>query len=509
MSEGNSRQARARTRDWKHGVTRWTVHGDGRRISPGEIVAPGERLAWPATIGIGIQHVVAMFGATFLVPLLTGFPPATTLFFSAIGTLIFLVITAGKVPSYLGSSFALIAPLTASQTVPADPTPEEMAVGLGGVVAVGVLLALVGLLVHVAGSRWLDVIMPPTVTGAIVALIGFNLAPAAWNNVQAAPVTAVVTIAAIVIYTVFFRGLLGRLSILLGVLTGYITAVIRHEVDFSAVQQAQWVGLPHFTHPRFDFAVIFMFLPVVVVLIAENVGHVKSVAAMTGDNLDPYAGRALLADGVATMFAGFGGGSGTTTYAENIGVMAATRVYSTAAYMVAGLTGLSLSLIPKFGELINTIPTGVLGGAATVLYGMIGMLGVRIWVQNRVDFSDPVNLNTAAISLIIGIANFQWSVGSLDFNGIALGSIAALVTYHFMRAIAHWRGTSVDPEPASPASAPAGTELMPGQLVASHEPSQSESIGSAGRGKRGSIPPEVLDEVSGGARRRSPRTEEE
>lgn len=429
----------------------WKLHGDGRALPPGHVVAPNERLTWPRTIGIGAQHVVAMFGATFLVPLLTGFPPATTLFFSAVGTLLFLVITAGRVPSYLGSSFAFIAPITAATA------SHSHATALGGVVAAGALLAAVGLLVHFAGAKWIDVVMPPVVTGTIVALIGFNLAPAAWNNFQAAPVTALVTLTAIVLVTVLFRGIIGRLSILVGVVIGYVTAVLRDEVDFAKVADAAWIGLPQFQGPQFDPAVLGLFLPVVLVLVAENVGHVKSVAAMTGQDLDPVTGRALFADGVATMLAGSGGGSGTTTYAENIGVMAATRVYSTAAYMVAGLVGLLLSMMPKFGELIATIPAGVLGGAATVLYGMIGMLGARIWVQNKVDFSDPVNLNTAAIALVIGIANFTWVAGDVSFAGIALGTAAALLVYHVMRSIARVRGTSM--EPASPASAPAGVEL--------------------------------------------------
>ncbi|GAA3513261.1 uracil-xanthine permease family protein [Georgenia daeguensis] len=440
----------------RKGFGRWTVHGDGRRIGPGEVVGPQERLSWPATIGIGAQHVVAMFGATFLVPLLTGFPPATTLFFSAVGTLLFLVITAGRVPSYLGSSFALIAPITAATA------SQGMSSALGGVVAVGVLLAIIGLVVHFAGARWIDIIMPPTVTGAIVALIGFNLAPSAWGNVQKAPVTAVVTVGAILLCTVLFRGILGRLSILLGVLVGYATALLRGEVQTQKVADAAWFGLPEFTAPSFDPALLGLFLPVVLVLVAENVGHVKSVAAMTGENLDDVTGRALFADGLSTALAGVGGGSGTTTYAENIGVMAATRVYSTAAYLVAAVVAFLLSMSPKFGELIATIPPGVLGGAATVLYGMIGMLGVRIWVQNRVDFSDPVNLNTAAVALILGIANYTWVVGEMRFEGIALGSAAAIVVYHVMRQISRARGTSQ--EAASPASAPAGAELHPGEL---------------------------------------------
>jgi uracil-xanthine permease len=428
----------------------WTLHGDGSRISPGEVVSPGERLSWPRTVGIGLQHVVAMFGATFLVPVLTGFPPATTLFFSGLGTIAFLLITGNRLPSYLGSSFAFIAPITAA-TASGGPS-----VAVGGILAVGLLLALVGVLVHFAGARWIDTVMPPVVTGVIVALIGLNLAPVAWQNFEVAPLTALVTLVAIILISVGFRGILGRLAILLGVLVGYVFAVVRGEVDFSQVRQAAWFGFPELTAPSFDPAVLGLFVPVVLVLVAENVGHVKSVAAMTGQNLDHVMGRALFADGVATTLAGTGGGSGTTTYAENIGVMAATRVYSTAAYWVAAAGALVLSMSPKVGALINTIPPGVLGGVTTLLYGMIGILGARIWVQNRVDFSDPVNLTTAAVPLIIGIANYTWVAGELRFEGIALGTAAALLIYHGMRWISRWRGTSQ--EPASPASVPAADD---------------------------------------------------
>lgn len=445
---------------------RWQLHGDGKTIASGEVVQPNERLAWPQTIGIGAQHVVAMFGATFLVPLLTGFDPATTLFFTGIGTILFLLITAGRLPSYLGSSFALLAPLGAVTGYVANggqPLDEELAsLAQGGVIATGLSLALIGIIVHFAGAHWIDKLMPPVVTGAIVALIGFNLAPAAWNNVVQAPLTAIITIAAILFVTVFFKGIIGRLSILIGVIAGYIAAVAQGEVNFDRIASEAWVGVPEFRAPSFDISLMGLFIPVVLVLVAENVGHVKSVSAMTGKDLDDITGRALFADGLSTALAGSGGGSGTTTYAENIGVMAATRVYSTAAYVIAAFVALGLSMFPKFGELVATIPPGVLGGAATVLYGMIGMLGVRIWVQNRVDFSDPVNLNTAAVAMVLAIANYTWHWGDMVFEGIALGSFAAIGIYHAMRFIARKRGTSL--ESPSPASVPGGAELDPGAL---------------------------------------------
>ncbi|WP_432488708.1 uracil-xanthine permease family protein [Kineococcus sp. SYSU DK018] len=439
----------------------WRVHGDGREVRPGAVVAPGERLSWPRTTGIGLQHVVAMFGSTILVPAITGFPAATTLFFSAVGTVLFLLVTGNRLPSYLGSSFAFIAPISAATAT------GGQAVAAGGILLTGVLLVLVGAVVHLAGSRWIDALMPPVVTGTIVALIGLNLAPTAWGTCQpngscsgfrAAPVTALVTLGAIVLATVLFRGMLGRLAILVGVVVGYACALLRGEVGFERVRSAAWVGLPDFTAPSFDVGVLGLFLPVVFVLIAENVGHVKSVAAMTGTDMDPLTGRALLADGLATTLAGAGGGSGTTTYAENIGVMAATKVYSTAAYWVAAAAALLLSFSPKFSALVESVPAGVLGGAATLLYGMIGVLGARIWVQNRVDFSDPVNLTTAAVALVVGIANFTWVPSEgLEFQGIALGTAAAVGLFHLMRAVARRRGTSQ--EAASPASVPGGSEL--------------------------------------------------
>lgn len=455
----------------------WKVFGDGKTLGPNDVVAPDQRLSWPRTIGIGLQHIIAMFGATFLVPLLTGFPPATTLFFSAIGTMAFLLITKNRLPSYLGSSFAFIAPIGAAAT------SGGHGVAIGGILITGILLAVIGVIVHFAGAGWIDKLMPPVVTGTIVALIGFNLAPAAWGQLEvlvdddkraildeagrvimvatggfrAAPLTALVTLGSIILITVLFKGLIGRLSILFGVLIGYAFAAFRGEVDYSAISKAGYFGLPDFTAPEFDIKLLGLFLPVVLVLVAENIGHVKSVAAMTGENLDGLTGRALFADGLATTFAGLGGGSGTTTYAENIGVMAATRVYSTAAYWVAGLGALLLSLSPKFGAAIATVPAGVIGGAATLLYGMIGMLGIRIWMQNRVDFSNPINLTSAAVPLVIGIANFTWKPGPLTFEGIALGTAAALGIYHLMTVLAKWRGTSQ--EPASPASVPGGTEL--------------------------------------------------
>ena len=429
----------------------WKLHGDGAHIAAGTVVAPDERLTWPRTIGIGVQHVVAMFGATFLVPVLIGFPPSTTLFFSGIGTLLFLLITRNRVPSYLGSSFAFLAPVMAIAPL-ADGASTldagQFGPALGGIVLAGGTLAIIGLIVHFVGTHWIEVLMPPAVTGTIVALIGLNLAPSAKSNFDTDPIAATVTLVVILLVTVLFRGLIGRLSILLCVVAGYLTALATGSIDFSGVASASWIGLPTFHTPTFTPQIFGLFLPVVLVLIAENIGHVKTVAAMTGENLDKYMGRALFADGISTTLAGMGGGAATTTYAENIGVMAASRVYSTAAYWVAGVTAILLGLCPKFGAFIATIPSGVLGGAGVALYGMIGILGARIWVENRVNFASATNLLTAAVGLILAIADFTLVIGNLTFGGIALGAFGSIAVYHAMKAIGRARGTdtTVDDE---------------------------------------------------------------
>nr|WP_280185816.1 MULTISPECIES: solute carrier family 23 protein [Nocardia] len=410
---------------------RWT------QVDTGGVIAPDERLTWPRTIGIGVQHVVAMFGATFLVPVLTGFPPSTTLLFSGVGTLLFLVITRNRLPSYLGSSFAIIAPVLAATA------SHGRGAALGGIVVVGALLIVIGVVVHFAGTHWIEALMPPVVTGTIVALIGLNLAPTAKANFEKDAITATVVLILLILCLVLFRGLLGRLAIVASVGLGYVLALARGEVDTAAIGDASWVGLPDFHAPSFHLAVIPMFLPVVLVLVVENIGHVKSITTMTGIDYDRRIGRALAADGLATALAGSGGGSATTTYAENIGVMAATKVYSTAAYWVAGAAAIVLSLSPKVGAVIAAIPAGVLGGVTTALYGLVGILGVHIWVSNHVNFGQPINQFTAAIPLVIGIADFTWVAGDLDFGGITLGALAALVIYHAMRLIGGWRGTVV------------------------------------------------------------------
>jgi NCS2 family nucleobase:cation symporter-2 len=431
------------------------MHGDGKNVAAGAVVSTDERLSWPRTIGVGLQHIAAMFGATFLVPILTGFPATTTLFFSGVGTLLFLIITGNKLPSYLGSSFAFLGPIAAAAS--AAGTGGGMAAALGGIVFTGIVLALVGFIVKTAGIGWVNFLLPPVVTGTIVMVIGFNLAGAAKNNFQGviasnvknvvtyttvqpgATRLGIITLAAIGLILAMSKGFMSRISIFLGLVVGYVIAFFMGDVNTDKIKAAEWFAMPSFTTPTFKLSIMILFLPVVLVLIAENVGHVKAVAAMTGKDLDSQMGNALMADGVATTLAGFGGGSGTTTYAENIGVMAATRVYSTAAYWVAGLGAIVLSLSPKFGEVLAATPMGVLGGVSTALFGMIGILGARIWIENKVDFANPINLLVAASALIIGIADYSWTKGDYTFTGIVNATLVAVIGYQLLNSVAKMR----------------------------------------------------------------------
>jgi uracil-xanthine permease len=398
-------------------------------VQPGAVVKPDERLDMPLMLGLGGQHVLAMFGATALVPVLTGFPVTATIFWSGVGTIVFNLVTRNRVPSYTGSSFAFIAPVLAAKAHGGVPA------ALGGILCAGIVLFLIGLWVDRAGYGVIEFLLPPVVTGSIVALIGLNLAPTAQQEFTQQAGIAVVTLAAILLIGVAVKNFFSRLSVFLGVVVGYVFAAILGKVNWDGVKAADWVGFPDFTLPHFNGKAIVLIVPaVILVLLAENAGHVKAVGTMTERDLDPMIGRSFMGDGVATTLAGLFGGSGTTTYAENIGVMGYTRIYSTLAYLIAGAVAIILGLLPKFGAIISAIPVGVLGGAVTVLFGMIAVLGARIWVEAGVNFRDPVNLVTAAVALIVGTANYTLNWGDYSFSGITLGTIAAIGIYQVLRA---------------------------------------------------------------------------
>jgi uracil-xanthine permease len=420
------------------------------RLKQGGIIAPDERLPWPATIVMGLQHVLAMFGATVVGPLVMGFDPNLALFFSGIGTLIFFVLVGGHIPSYVGSSFAFIGPVAAIVGSPAAGTlnAADIPKALGGIVAAGLVYALIGLAVHLTDTRWIDTLMPPLVTGAVVMIIGLNLAPAARGLAKDSVFLAIVTVMCILTIGLVTGGLLARLPILLGTAAAYLVALLLggpsaagrtygpvhvQGVDLAKVASADWLGLPAFVGPSFDAHAIALIAPVAIVLVAENTGHIKAVEAMTERHLMPYLGRAFAGDGLATVAAGLGGGTGVTTYAENIGVLAITRVYSSLIFVVAALAAILLGLSPKFGALIGSIPTGVIGGVVTVLFGLIVVTGARIWVTNRVDFTRGVNLFIAGVVLIVGAADYTLRLGDFELGGIALGTFGAILLYQLFK----------------------------------------------------------------------------
>lgn len=449
---------------------KWDVVYDGKTPPPGKSVGPRQRMSWGRTVGIGAQHVVAMFGATFVFPVVMGLDPNLAIMFSGICTILFLLITKNMVPSYLGTSASFVAAASAIRAQGGDSADVTGAIMIGGIV-----LALIGVAVHFAGTGFLHKLLPPAVTGAVVMLIGFNLAPVVagvyWPQDQwIALLTATFTVAA----AVLLPGFWGRIAIFLALIFGYVVSwladvvlgkinsptgasngenVLHSRVDWSGVGDAKWFGLPSgkladgvsVVHgPSISLTFVLLVLPGVIALIAENVGHVKAVGEMTGEDLDPYMGRALGADGVATTLASAFGGSPTTTYAENIGVMSATRIYSTAAYYVAAVVAVVLGLCPKFGAVVNAIPGGVLGGITVVLYGMIGLVGAKIWVEHRVDFGDPVNIVGLSAGIIAGIGGVTLKItDDFQLGGIALGTILVIVYYHMVA----WR--RVD-EPSTP-----------------------------------------------------------
>ncbi|MPM32677.1 putative pyrimidine permease RutG [bioreactor metagenome] len=420
------------------GMFNWTERSP-QVLQSGGVIRPDERLPWAQTGLMGIQHVIAMFGSTVLAPILMGFDPNMAVFMSGIGTLIFFLITGGKVPSYLGSSFAFIGVVIAATAYAGKGANANIGVALGGIIACGAVYTLIGVIVHVVGTRWIERFMPPVVTGAIVAVIGLNLASIPVKNMAASNFDSwmqALTFVCVGLVAVLTRGMLQRLLILIGLLVASVLyAVLTNgmglgkPVDMSGVINAAWFGMPSFHAPVFEAQAMLLIVPVVIILVAENLGHIKAVTAMTGRNLDQYMGRAFIGDGVATMVSGGVGGTGVTTYAENIGVMAATKIYSTAVFLVAALIAVLLGFSPKFGALIQAIPLPVMGGVSIVVFGLIAIAGCKIWVENKVDFSQNKNLIVAAITLILGTGDFTLKFGQFALGGIGTATFGAIILY--------------------------------------------------------------------------------
>lgn len=403
----------------------------------GAIVAPDERLPLGQTMVMGLQHTVAMFGATVLMPLLMGFDANIAILMSGIGTLLFFLVVGGRVPSYLGSSASFVGLVIAVTGYSGQGANPNIALALGGIIACGAVYMLIGFVVMAIGTRWIEKLMPPVVTGAVVMAIGLNLAPIAIHSVSASSFDswmAVVTVLCIGAVAVFTRGLVQKLLLLLGLVAAYAIYVVvtnglglGKPVDFSIISQAAWFGLPNITTPTFNTHAMLLIAPVAVILVAENLGHIKAVAGMTGKNLDPYMGRAFVGDGLATMLSGAVGSSGVTTYAENIGVMAVTKIYSTLIFVAAAAVAIVLGFSPKFGAVIHTIPGPVLGGASIVVFGLIAVSGARIWLQNKVDLNENGNLIMVAVTLVLGAGNFSLTLGGFTLGGIGTATFGAIL----------------------------------------------------------------------------------
>ncbi|VTU14912.1 Putative pyrimidine permease RutG [Variovorax sp. PBL-H6] len=434
-----------------------------REVAAGDtaVVAPDERLPWPQTFALGVQHVIAMFGATVLAPILMGFNPNIAILMSGFGTLIFFLVTGGRVPSYLGSSFAFIGVVIAATGYAGQGPNGNLGVALGGIIVCGAVYVLIGVLVALTNERhhksaplrgveveeieqdvavhWIERLMPPVVTGAVVAVIGLNLASVPIKNMAPTGFDTwmqALTFLCVGLIAVYARGMVQRLLILMGlVAASLIYAVLTNglglgkPIDLGPLAAAPWFGLPNFTAPVFEVNAMLLIAPVAVILVAENLGHIKAVSAMTGRDLNPYLGRAFIGDGIATMVSGAAGGTGVTTYAENIGVMAATKIYSTAIFVVAAFIALLLGFSPKFGALIQAIPLPVMGGVSIVVFGLIAVAGAKIWVDNRVDFSQNRNLIVAAITLILGTGDFTLKFGQFALGGIGTATFGAILLY--------------------------------------------------------------------------------
>ncbi|MFV9509961.1 uracil permease [Tepidibacillus sp. LV47] len=391
-------------------------------------------LSW---IPLSFQHLFAMFGATILVPILTGLNPSVALLSSGIGTLAYLMITKGKIPAYLGSSFAFIAPIiTVSKT-------EGLGAAMFGALLAGIIYAIVALIIYKFGSEWIHKLLPPVVIGSVVIVIGLGLATVAVDmamNVKVNGQTiyslkhffiALATLAIAILASTMFRGFLGVIPILLGIIGGYIISLFAGIVDLTKVYEAPWFAIPTFTTPEFSWKAAIIMVPVALVTITEHIGHLMVTGSIMNRDLvkDPGLHRSILGDGVATSLAALIGGPPNTTYGENIGVMAITRVYS--VYVIAGaaLFAMSFAFIGKLGALISTIPTPVMGGVSILLFGIIASAGLRMLVENGIDYSDKRNLVISSVIMVIGVGNAALHLKGIhiDIEGMALATIVGVI----------------------------------------------------------------------------------
>ena len=390
-----------------------------------------ERPPLLTTIPLSLQHLFAMFGSTVLVPILFHVNPATVLLFNGIGTLFYLILCKGKIPAYLGSSFAFLSPVF---LVLSEYSYEA---ALGGFIVVGMVFCLVSLIVHAIGTSWIDVIFPPASMGAIVAVIGLELMPTAANmagltgeNTDATVIfVSIATLAVTIFASMAFRGFLSIIPILIGVVAGYIIAFAAGIVDLSHVESAPWLAIPTIYTPEFDLRAILIILPASIVVIVEHIGHLIVTGNIVGRNLakDPGLDRSLLGNGVSTIFSGLFGSTPNTTYGENIGVLAITKVYSTWVIGGAAIFAILLSCLGKLAALIQSIPTPVMGGVSMLLFGVIAASGIRILVEAKVDYNNPMNLLLTSIVMGVGVSTASLTIGTVTLRGMSLATVIAII----------------------------------------------------------------------------------
>jgi uracil permease len=409
------------------------------------IIPTDAKLPVIQAVPLAIQHLMAMFGATVLVPLLTGLDPSVAIMTSGAGTILYLLLTRGKIPSFLGSSFAFIAPIAAvAGVVGGVADPGKVPYALGGLVVAGLLYVVVAAIIKAFGTTWLYKLLPPALVGAVVIIIGLGLAGVAikmslfpyanpaegldWKLVA----VAAITLGASIVFSSFFKGFVATIPILLGIVVGYIAAIPFGLVDFQPVLDAAWVGLPTLTIAKFEFSAIMLIAPVALVVIIEHIGHLLVINEITGKDFNPLLPQSLVGDGLATSFSALVGGTPSTTYAENIGVMAVTRVYAVQLFWYAGAFAFVIGgFVPKLGALIQSIPTPVMGGVSILLFGLIAASGLRMLVDSGIDYSHSRNLILSSVVLVLGIgmevAEIKIPVGDYTVPGMALATIVGVI----------------------------------------------------------------------------------
>ena len=394
------------------------------------IIQVEEKLPLLQTLPLSLQHLFAMFGATVLVPILFKVNPATILLMNGIGTLLYLLLCKGRIPAYLGSSFAFLSPVFVV-------LPQYgYSAALGGFIIVGLIFTLVALSISVIGTKWVDVVFPPAAMGAIVAVIGLELAPVAADMAGLTAKTLdpkIITVSTFTLLVTIFgsillRGFLSVIPILIGITAGYMLAFFMGMVDLGSIAKAPWFAPPTFYSPEFNFAAIATIAPAALVVIAEHIGHLVVTGIIVGRDLtkEPGLGRSLLGNGLSTMLSGFFGSTPNTTYGENIGVMAITKVYSTWVIGGAALIAILLSFVGKLAAAIQSIPVPVMGGVSLLLFGVIAASGIRMLVESKVDFSQSRNLILTSVVLTVGISGAYITLGTVTLKGMALATILSI-----------------------------------------------------------------------------------